>query len=238
MSPKGRPEGELHRSAQREGSLASSARTLLFDLDGTLTDNYAGIAASIRHALARLAALEPSDAALRTCVGPPLRDSFARLLATADTAVVEQAVAHYRERFSDVGWKENVAYPGIAEALAALAGCGTTMYVCTAKPETFARRIIDHFGFAPYFRAVYGADFAGKFDDKATLMAHLLATEDVPPARSIMIGDRHHDIRAARANGVGAVGVLWGYGSRSELAGADALLVKPAELTGLAHDRG
>lgn len=210
------------------------ARTLLFDLDGTLTDNYAGIAASIRHALARLAAPEPTEAALRTCVGPPLRDSFARLLSTADAAVVEQAVAHYRERFSDVGWKENVAYPGIAEALAALAGRGIAMYVCTAKPATFARRIVEHFGFAPYFRGVYGADFAGNFDDKATLMAHLLATERIPPAMSIMIGDRHHDIRAARTNGVGAVGVLWGYGSRDELADADALLAAPPELTGLA----
>lgn len=218
-----------------QGSPASPARTLLFDLDGTLTDNYTGIAASIRHALALLAAPDPTDADLRTCVGPPLRGSFARLLATVDEARIEQAVAHYRERFADVGWKENVAYPGIAEALATLAAGGTTMYVCTAKPETFARRIVEHFGFAPYFRAVYGADFAGRFDDKATLMAHLIATEGVSPATSIMIGDRHHDIVAARANGVGAVGVLWGYGSREELAGADALLETPENLTGLAR---
>jgi len=214
------------------------ARTLLFDLDGTLTDNYAGIAASIRHALARLAAPEPTDAELRACVGPPLRGSFARLLATGDDAVVEQAVAHYRERFSDVGWKENVPYPGVAEALAALADDGTPMFLCTAKPETFARRIVEHFGFAPHFRGIYGADFAGRFDDKATLMAHLLATERVAPSGAVMIGDRHHDITAARANGTGAVGVLWGYGSREELAGADALLETPERLADLRSARG
>jgi len=214
------------------------ARTLLFDLDGTLTDNYAGIAASIRHALARLAAPEPTDAELRACVGPPLRGSFARLLATRDDTVVEQAVAHYRERFSDVGWKENVPYPGVAEALAALADDGTPMFLCTAKPETFARRIVEHFGFAPHFRGIYGADFASRFDDKATLMAHLLATERVAPSGAVMIGDRHHDITAARANGTGAVGVLWGYGSREELAGADALLETPERLADLRSARG
>ncbi|MEO5764554.1 MAG: HAD hydrolase-like protein [Casimicrobiaceae bacterium] len=207
--------------------------TLLFDLDGTLTDNYAGIAASILHALRCLDAPTPPDAALHSCVGPPLRESFARLLDTPDSATIERAVAHYRERFSDVGWKENVAYAGVADALAVFATRGVTMYVCTAKPETFARRIVQHFGFAPFFRAVYGADLAGRYDDKSALMAHLIASEGVDPAAAAMIGDRHHDIRAARANGLGAIGVLWGYGSRAELADADALVAEPAELTAI-----
>jgi len=208
--------------------------TLLFDLDGTLTDNYVGIATSIRHALARLDAAPTDDATLRTCVGPPLRETFARLLETADATLIEQAIAHYRERFADVGWQENIAYPGIGAALAALAAKGTAMYVCTAKPETFARRIVAHFGFAPHFRAVYGADFAGKFDDKATLMAHLVATEGILPAAAMMIGDRSHDIRAARSNGLAAAGVLWGYGTAAELADADTVLDAPRDLVALA----
>jgi len=162
------------------------AQTLLFDLDGTLTDNYAGIAASIRHALDRIGAPPPPDAALRTCVGPPLRESFARLLGTGDTPTIERAVAHYRERFADVGWKENVVYAGVADALVALAARGARMYVCTAKPATFARRIVEHFDLARHFRAVYGADFDGRFDDKSALMAHVIATEilEAPAATS------------------------------------------------------
>jgi phosphoglycolate phosphatase len=166
-----------------------------------------------------------------------LRESFARLLGSTDAPLIERAVAHYRERFADVGWKENVAYAGVGDALEALAAGGARMYVCTAKPETFARRIVAHFGFAAHFRAVYGADLAGRFDDKSALMAQLIATESVAPAMAAMIGDRHHDIRAARSNGVRAVGVLWGYGSREELADADALVAKPAELATLASWR-
>ena len=150
---------------------------LLFDLDGTLTDNYAGIAASIRHALARLAAPAPDDAELRQYVGPPLRATFATLLATDEREVVERAIAHYRERFADVGWRENTAYPGIDEALTRLRAAGARLFVCTAKPQVYAERIVAHFGFDAHFAAVYGADLAGRYDDKAELLAHLLARE-------------------------------------------------------------
>jgi phosphoglycolate phosphatase len=208
----------------------SAPRELLFDLDGTLTDNYAGISASIRHALARFAAPPPDDSELRRYVGPPLRESFARLLRTDDREMIERAIGHYRERFSAVGWKENVAYPGIEHALATLRAAGARLFVCTAKPRIFAERIVAHFGFDAHFAAVYGADLDGRYDDKARLLAHLLEREGIARADAVMIGDRDNDVRAARANGVRAVGVLWGYGTATELADADAIVATPAEL--------
>ncbi len=211
----------------------SGSPDLLFDLDGTLTDNFAGIAASIRHALACLNAPPADDCDLRTCVGPPLRATFARLLATADPTAIERAVAHYRERFADTGWRENTPYPGVGAALARLQADGARMFVCTAKPQVYAERIVAHFSLRPYFACVYGADLAGRFDDKAALMAHLIEREGVTAASAIMIGDRSHDIRAARANGARAVAVLWGYGTADELAGADATAREPAELPGI-----
>ncbi len=208
----------------------TGAPTLLFDLDGTLTDNYAGIAASIGHALSRLGAPMPDEQTLRGCVGPPLRESFARLLATADPAHIELAVAHYRERYSSVGWRENSVYDGIGRALATLGARGARMFVCTAKPSPFARRIVAHFGFDRHFEGVYGAELDGRHDDKSLLLAHLLSEERIAAGHAVMIGDRAGDVKAARANGVAAVGVLWGYGSRSELTGADRIVESPAEL--------
>ena len=72
----------------------------------------------------------------------------------------------------------------------------------------------------------------GRFDDKAELLGHLLATEEVSPERAIMIGDRAGEIVGARANRVRSIGVLWGYGSESELgdAGADGLCATPDDL--------
>ena len=208
----------------------TSASTLLFDLDGTLTDNYLGIARSILHALERLGADAPDEATLRRCVGPPLRVSFAALLDTDEPAAIEQAIALYRERFADLGWRENVVYDGIPEALAALAATARPIYLCTSKPEVYARRIVQLFGLSGFLRGVYGADLAGRLDDKVALLAHLAATERLDASRATMVGDRSHDVRAARLNGARAVGVLWGYGSAEEFAGADAIVGSPAEL--------
>jgi phosphoglycolate phosphatase len=215
-------------TAPRDGS----AGALLVDLDGTLTDNFEGISRSILHALALLGAPAPAPEALRACVGPPLRSSFARLLATADAARVEQAIAHYRARYAETGWRENTIYAGIAGAVARLAASGATLVLCTSKPQPYAERIVEHFGFAPHLSAVYGADLAGALDDKAALVARLLDREGLDARRCTMIGDREHDVRAAHANGVRAVGVLWGYGSEDELrrAGADAIALSPADL--------
>jgi phosphoglycolate phosphatase len=208
------------------------ATTLLLDLDGTLTDNYAGISRSILHALAQLGADVASDAELRHCVGPPLRHSFARLLDTDDPHLIERALAHYRERFAVEGWRENEVYPGIAAALAALDARGHRLLLCTAKPQIYAERIVTHFGLARHLDGVYGAELGGRLDDKAELMAVLVASERLDPAQCVMIGDRAQDMHAAAANNVGTLGVLWGYGSREELvgAGARALIHAPEEL--------
>ncbi len=206
--------------------------TLLLDLDGTLTDNYAGISRSILYALASIGADAASADELRRCVGPPLRQSFARLLDTKDPALVERALALYRERYAVEGWRENEVYPGIDAALATLVRRGHRLLLCTAKPKVYAERIVAHFGLAGYLGAVYGPELGGNLDDKALLMGTLLAAEQLDPARCVMIGDRAQDMHAARANRVDSLGVLWGYGSREELAGAGAraLISAPEEL--------
>ncbi|MEO8738940.1 MAG: HAD hydrolase-like protein [Casimicrobiaceae bacterium] len=210
----------------------SAASTLLFDLDGTLTDNYAGITRSIRYALARLDGPEVDAATLRHCIGPPLRKTFARLLATDDSERIEHALTLYRERYSVDGWRENEVYAGIDTTLAALAGRGYRIMLCTSKPKVYAARIVAHFGFGRYLEAVYGAELGGRMDDKADLMAELLVNERLAASECVMVGDRAQDVIAANANGVRPLGVLWGYGSREELLGAGArdLLSAPSEL--------
>jgi phosphoglycolate phosphatase len=207
--------------------------TILLDLDGTLSDNFAGISRSILHALGSIGAPTPPESELRLCVGPPLRQSFARLIPGVDAAGIEVAIGHYRERYRDLGWQENVAYEGVAAALATLAERTARIFVCTSKPEVFATRIVAHFGFDAFVARVYGADLDGALDDKRLLLAHAIASERIDATRAVMVGDRHHDIRAALANGTRAAGVLWGYGSREELAGAHRLLERPADLASL-----
>ncbi|MEO8133321.1 MAG: HAD hydrolase-like protein [Betaproteobacteria bacterium] len=197
---------------------------LFFDLDGTLTDNHAGISGCIAHALDRMGAPAAAPATLRDCIGPPLRETFGRLLATNDALAIEAAIAFYRERFEIAGWSENEPYAGIHDTLAVLAG-QFRLFVCTAKPQRYAERIIDHFELRRFFAGVYGPDMGGRLDDKRALLQHALAAENVTVPRAVMIGDRAQDMRAGRSNRLGAIGVLYGYGSADELsdAGAEAL---------------
>ena len=209
-----------------------TARALLFDLDGTLTDPRPGITGCIRHALERLELDCPSDDVLATFIGPPLRRTFAELIGTSSPERIERAVTLYRERFGAQGLFENEVYAGVPEMLA-LAGRGApAMFVATSKAGVYAERIVKHFGLDHHFSRVYGSELDGRFDDKADLLRHLLAVERIPAGRAVMIGDRSVDVLAARANGLPSIGVLWGYGSEAELAGAgaDLLCASPGEL--------
>jgi phosphoglycolate phosphatase len=205
---------------------------LLFDLDGTLTDPFSGITRSIQHALLALGLPAPPAESLRWCIGPPLQGSFPKLLGPGNAHLAEAALVKYRERFSSVGLFENKLYPEIDSVLDELNRRGHSLVVATAKPTVFARRIINHFGLAKCFRSVDGSELDGTRKDKAELIAHILKREAIAPREAIMIGDRKHDILGARHNGVAALGVLWGYGSREELemAGARACLASPKEL--------
>jgi phosphoglycolate phosphatase len=208
-----------------------SARVLLFDLDGTLTDARPGIVACIRHALAELGRECPDDTRLAEFIGPPLRQTFATLLATDERGLIEEALRRYRERFGVTGLFENRVYDGVPAMLTALVPPATA-FVATSKPRVYAERIVRHFGLADHFAGVHGVGLDGHLDDKAELLGHVLATERLDRAGTVMIGDRAVDVTAARANGLPAIGVLWGYGSERELreAGADALCATPDAL--------
>ena len=209
-------------------------RAILFDLDGTLTDPREGITRSLAHALERMGVAPPPLDELTFAIGPPLRESIARLLGTGERAAVERALALYRERFADVGLFENAPYGGIAETLAQLRGAGARLYVATSKPQVYARRIVAHFGFDAHFEAVHGCELDGTRENKCDLLAHLMPRHGIDANACAMVGDRGVDMIAARRHRVRAVGALWGFGSREELldAGAEALCAAPARLAG------
>ena len=206
----------------------------LFDLDGTLTDPSLGITNSIMHALAKMGREIPSRESLYRFIGPPLVPAFQEFLGmTAEEA--EQAVVFYRKYFSVTGLFENTPYHGITEMLTALKEHGVVLAVATSKPEKFAARIIDHFGWSEHFTLVCGATMDSSRSKKGDVIAYTLKQLGISEAdRSsvLMIGDRHHDIDGANENGLASVGVLWGFGEETELktAGADVLAHNPAEL--------
>ena len=119
----------------------------------------------------------------------------------------------YRRNYGETGMYDSTVYPGIAAALAAFAAeARWTLFVATAKRTRYARPILEHFGLARYFRAIYGSEDGPLRDTKPVLLAHLLAEERLDGADVLMIGDRHYDLEGARAAGMRSIGVAWGYG--------------------------
>ena len=204
-------------------------KTILFDLDGTLTDSGEGIINCVIPALKHFGLPVPPREELRVFVGPPLRDSFIRFGVKPEDA--EEAVAIYRKRYVPTGMFENTPYPGIHALLAALREAGHTLYVATAKPEEMATAILEKFQLAPYFHMICGASMDDTRDSKDKVIAYLLERTD-DASNAIMVGDTAYDVLGAAEHGIPTIGVSWGYGTVEDMekAGAKAIVHSPAQL--------
>jgi len=207
---------------------------LLFDMDGTLSDPLVGIGRSINHALSRFGHAPVDLPEIPAFVGIPLNKTFQTLTGVTSPGHLNALVASYRERYAEVGYSENVMYPGVAEALADLTADGVSLAVCTSKQKRFAERILKMFGIRSCFQFVNGGDTGvRKWQQIERLLSEGLISES-----SVMVGDRASDMVAAHRNGLCAAGVLWGYGSRGELEREQPrrLLDSPSEILTLEEE--
>lgn len=198
---------------------------ILFDLDGTLTDPKEGITRSIQFSLDQLGAPAQGTEELTWCIGPPLRDSFARLLDTSDDDLLDQALLHYRARYSVTGMFENILYDEVSSSLGKIREAGFGVFLATSKPKVFATKILEHFDLTKFFHGIHGSELDGRLTDKGELIAHILQVENLHPGLTLIVGDRKFDILGGKKNGIKTAAVTYGYGSRDEMAdcGPDAI---------------
>ncbi len=194
-------------------------KSILFDLDGTLTDSGEGIINCAIFTLEHYGLPVPSREEMRTFVGPPLRDSFYKHGVPEDK--LAEAVDVYRSRYIPIGKFENHPYPGIEALLAKLKAQGHRLYVATSKPENMSIEILEKFGLAQYFDIIAGATLDGSRDEKDKVIAYLL--EQIGAQKNaIMVGDTAFDVIGAAAHGIATIGVSWGYGKIVDMENAGA----------------
>lgn len=209
--------------------------TILFDLDGTLTDPAEGITNSVAYALNRYGITVSDKRALNCFIGPPLAESFTRYFPFSKEKALE-AVEVYREYFREQGIFENRVYDGIPQMLASLCEAGKRLVLATSKPEIFAKQILEHFSLADHFAFVAGSELDHRRVDKHEVIEYALASVGLADRdTAIMVGDRMHDVRGAKASSLVSIGVTYGYGSEEELlsAGADHTVNTVGELHSL-----
>lgn len=197
-------------------------KTVLFDLDGTLTDPGIGITNSVMYALEKFGIKTEDRTSLYKFIGPPLKESYAKYYHFSEEDI-NRAVVYYREYFSEKGIFENVLYDGMAEVLDRIKGSGRKIILATSKPDKFAIQILEHFGIDQYFDFVAAATMDENRTGKAEVIAYAIESCKITDLHStVMVGDRENDILGAKAFGIDSIGVLYGYGSREELQNAGA----------------
>ena len=190
--------------------------TVLFDLDGTLTDPVEGITNSYLYALDKLGLHESNPGKIKTFMGASLHLYF-KTEHNIDEAKMVSAVAAYREYFSTRGLFENKLYDGISEMLISAHDKGIALYLVTSKPTVFAKKILDYFELGIYFKGIYGSDLTVQNKDKETLIRDTIEHENLHGKSIIMVGDREFDVIGAKQNGISSAAVTYGYGPISEL---------------------
>jgi phosphoglycolate phosphatase len=189
---------------------------IIFDLDGTLTDNTRGIENSVRYALEKMQIDNFDGVAPKQFIGPPLQWGFRNLFGLNERNT-DLAVEYFREYYSVNGKFENDPYPGIFELLEELHFAGKEMFIATSKLEKFAREISAHFGFDKYITNLKGADYKGK-NTKTTIISGLLNEAQISPSKDIvMIGDTLFDIEGGKENGLSSIAVTYGFGKKEDL---------------------
>lgn len=195
---------------------AEAPGLVCFDLDGTLVDPLLGVSNCLRKTCEAFGLEMPPEATVRDWIGFGMRESLATLKGLEDPARLEAALDFYWERYREDGVFEHELYPGVFHLLHRLKRQGHHIYIVSAKPALFARRIAYQFDLNLIFDDIFGSTLKGKWQPKTEVLAGLARQGTIRPG-GVFIGDRGVDMAGARAHGLEAVGVAWGYGSREEL---------------------
>jgi len=212
-------------------ALEEAPGLVCFDLDGTLVDPLLGVRNCVRKTCEAFGLTMPDEATVRAWIGFGMRESLATLKGLEDPERLEAALDYYWERYREDGVFEHELYPGIFHLLHRLKRQGHRIYIVSAKPGIFARRIAYQFDLNLIFDDIFGSTLKGRWQPKTEVLAGLARQGTIWPG-GVFIGDRGVDMEAARDHGLEAIGVGWGYGSQDELrsAGADRIFDTVPEL--------
>jgi phosphoglycolate phosphatase len=204
----------------------------MFDLDGTLADTLADIAAAGNHMLASLGRPPIPIDQYRYLVGQGTRRLVCDALQTDQHDLISRALDHYFAYYHAHPLDHSRPYPGITDLLDELVRRRLTLAILSNKPHTLVVNLVNHlFNQWPFFAVLGdGPDTVLKPDPARALQ--ICAHANIPPANWLYVGDTRIDMLTGKAAGMFTLGVTWGFRDESELrqSGADAIIHHPLQL--------
>lgn len=187
----------------------------VFDVDGTLLDTREGVLASVEHAIRKFGYPMPEPEVLRSFIGPPIQDSFARTY-HLEKEQADAMAAEFRLSYKGENLTKAKPYEGIYELMEELVKRGVQIAVATYKRQDYAERILKYFGFDRYSNILYGSDFEGKLKKMDIIQKCMEDLGSTDYSNAVMIGDSWHDANGAEQIGVDFIGVTYGFDFRTE----------------------
>jgi phosphoglycolate phosphatase len=212
-------------------------RLAIFDCDGTLVDSQANICLAMEECFVGAGLEAPDRAQTRRVVGLSLVEAMRQMLPHAEPHVHVALAEDYKTSFQRLrtgGLVEEPLYEGVAELIETLAFDGWLLGVATGKSDRGLALCLDHHGIHGRFVTLQTAD-RHPSKPHPSMIEQAMADAGAAPETTVMIGDTSYDMAMARAAGVTAIGVAWGYHDAEELtrAGAQCIARHPSEITAL-----
>lgn len=189
---------------------------MIFDLDGTLIDSLPGIASSIGVALRDHPCMVSAEH-VRQLIGPPVREVLRAIAGNLPAVDLDRAEAAFRADYDGKGWRKSELFPDGQYVVNRLYEDGFPLYIFTNKPQMAAKRILTELGVHQLFQAILSKDSrTPSYQSKAEMLVDLVTQHRLQKSQSIVIGDSHEDLQAARAMGMQFIFAMYGYGQLSD----------------------
>lgn len=184
---------------------------VIWDVDGTLLNTAEGIIVAAQYAIGQMGYDIPAEEVMKTYIGPPIQDSFARTLSISKEKAIEMANL-FRQRYKERDLFKAVPYDGIVSVCESLYKSGIRQAVATYKRQDYANSIVDYFGLSKYMDVVCGSDIEGKLT-KSDIILNAISESGIDNLNKIlMIGDTNNDAIGAQKQGVDFMAVTYGFG--------------------------
>lgn len=203
----------------------AGVKNVFLDLDGTISKSGESCKNGVKYMFDKIGFRQISEQELNAFVGPTVKAHLKEAYGFTQKDA-EDAYVYYRDYYDGIGIFESRMYDGIDDVIKNIKNSGKRVYIATLKPEEQAKQIIEMYGLTNLFEDIFGARHDLGIMHKEKVLDRAVEIIGEYPENSVMVGDRNHDVNAAKHIGFKSVGVLYGYGTSEELksAGCDIIV--------------